>query len=49
MENGQSLEWVQANTYQPKNLKWCASYTQNTTSINFIKYVLVPIKNKKMD
>tara|TARA_R100000951_G_scaffold24434_1_gene20615 strand:- start:1102 stop:1245 length:144 start_codon:yes stop_codon:yes gene_type:complete len=33
---GQSLEWTQSNTYQPMNLTWSASYTQNITSIVFI-------------
>jgi len=42
MENGQSFEWQQATTYLPMSFDWYASYTQPTTSINFIKYALVP-------
>jgi len=44
MENGQSLEWQQANTYQLTSFDWYANYTLPITSTDFINLVLVPRK-----
>ena len=41
MENGQSFEWQQANTYLPMSFDWYASYTLHTTSTDTISRVLV--------
>tara|TARA_R110000803_G_C11740753_1_gene291011 strand:+ start:241 stop:381 length:141 start_codon:yes stop_codon:yes gene_type:complete len=32
---GKNLDWQQPTLSQTLNLHWCASYTQNITSIHF--------------